>query len=353
MVSTYSAPIAIVLLLLSGTAVADRSLSLKLTSSSKSSSTIRATLTNTGSEQLKLLNDPRSLLSLAPTDSFIFTSDDEFYPSFTGMKLKYSLKYTAKNGDGSSYTILNPKEAIEIDHDLSDAYTFGSREYLYGVAAQNKFYHWDDSTGQFEAVDAKVLSTTAKIVAPSSRKARTAVEKRAQFTQCTTAQQATLAKATTTADIFAKVAAGSLANFTTNGGPLYQPWFGAFSADRYKNATTHFNNVAKNSFNTYTYDCKPADCPDENTYAYVYPDIFGTIHLCNAFWKSALVGEDSQAGTLVHESTHFTVIAGTKDFAYGRTSAEKLAATNPVQALGNADNHEYFAETSFDMFGKK
>jgi len=55
---------------------------------------------------------------------------------------------------------------------------------------------------------------------------------------------------------------------------------------------------------------------------------------------------DSQAGTLIHEMSHFTVVANTDDFVYGQTGARNLADTNPANAIMNADNHEYFAENN-------
>jgi peptidyl-Lys metalloendopeptidase len=44
--------------------------------------------------------------------------------------------------------------------------------------------------------------------------------------------------------------------------------------------------------------------------------------------------------------SHFTVVAGTNDWAYGQAAARNLALTNVSQAISNADNHEYFAENT-------
>ncbi|HKX84772.1 MAG TPA: M35 family metallo-endopeptidase, partial [Pyrinomonadaceae bacterium] len=69
------------------------------------------------------------------------------------------------------------------------------------------------------------------------------------------------------------------------------------------------------------------------------------IYLCNAFWNAPAQGTDSKAGTLVHEMSHFTVVAGTDDHAYGQTACKKLAK-RPQKAIDNADSHEYFAENT-------
>ena len=51
-----------------------------------------------------------------------------------------------------------------------------------------------------------------------------------------------------------------------------------------------------------------------------------------------------QGGTLVHESSHFTVNAGTNDHVYGQAGCKSLAKSNPTEAVDNADSHEYFSE---------
>ena len=56
-------------------------------------------------------------------------------------------------------------------------------------------------------------------------------------------------------------------------------------------------------------------------------------------------GTDSQAGTLVHEMSHFDVGADRRP----RVRPERcpsLAQSSPAQALDNADSHEYFAENT-------
>ena len=59
-----------------------------------------------------------------------------------------------------------------------------------------------------------------------------------------------------------------------------------------------------------------------------------------------MTGTDSKGGTLIHEMSHFNVVAGTNDHVYGQVGARNLALTNPTAALDNADNHEYFGENT-------
>ena len=91
-----------------------------------------------------------------------------------------------------------------------------------------------------------------------------------------------------------------------------------------------------------TFDC---GCK-KRYYAYVYPNQPYTIYLCSVYWQAPATGTDSKAGTLIHETSHFTVVAGTDDWAYGQSAASSLAISDPVKAVDNADSHEYFAENT-------
>jgi peptidyl-Lys metalloendopeptidase len=123
----------------------------------------------------------------------------------------------------------------------------------------------------------------------------------------------------------------------------YKTWFGRYNGSRFSAVLTHYSNIFV-AFDAYTvsFHC---DCDEEDTYAYVSPDQPFNIHLCGLFWDSPTTGIDSQAGTLVHETSHFFIVAGTHDYAYGMNACKRLAASSPTRAVLNADSHEYFAET--------
>ncbi|KAG8684904.1 hypothetical protein FRC09_015075, partial [Ceratobasidium sp. 395] len=70
------------------------------------------------------------------------------------------------------------------------------------------------------------------------------------------------------------------------------------------------------------------------------------IFLCGVFFQAPETGTDSKAGTIVHESSHFTVNGGVSDHVYGQDGAKALAKSDPNQAVDNADSHEYFAENN-------
>jgi len=125
-------------------------------------------------------------------------------------------------------------------------------------------------------------------------------------------------------------------------GPRYTTWFGSPTTAYVSDVTNHFVKIEDAFLNKpITIDCT---CT-ESYYAYVYKNQPYTIHVCNAYRSAPTTGTDSKAGTLIHEMSHFTVVADTDDWAYGQTACKKLAK-RANKATDNADSHEYFAENT-------
>lgn len=160
---------------------------------------------------------------------------------------------------------------------------------------------------------------------------------------CNASQIAIVNNAVLSARTYSERAKGYLNAGTT--GARYTTWFGAYTSSRYATAQQHFtsiDNALDQTGGQVTINC---GCTD-NYYAYVIKNQPYQIFVCNIFWSAPLVGTDSKAGTLIHEMSHFTVVADTDDHAYGQGLAQSLAINNPTQALDNADSHEYFAENT-------
>lgn len=160
---------------------------------------------------------------------------------------------------------------------------------------------------------------------------------------CSASQIATIGNAVLSARAYSERAKGYLNAGTT--GARYTTWFGAYTSSRYATAQQHFvsiDNAMDQTGGQVTINC---GCND-NYYAYVIKNQPYQIFVCNAFWSAPLIGTDSKAGTLIHEMSHFTVVADTDDHAYGQGLAQNLAISNPTLALDNADSHEYFAENT-------
>jgi peptidyl-Lys metalloendopeptidase len=162
------------------------------------------------------------------------------------------------------------------------------------------------------------------------------------FSRCDSTQQATVTQALSAASTYANNAVTYL-NGTPSATPRYTTWFGAYSLSGWNTAKNHFVAI-KDVYDTKTttFDCS---CK-KKYYAYVYPNQPYNVYLCSVFWQAPMTGTDSKAGTIIHETSHFSVVAGTDDWAYGQTNAKALASSDPTRALNNADNHEYFAENT-------
>lgn len=160
-----------------------------------------------------------------------------------------------------------------------------------------------------------------------------------KYTNCDATQKGQVDSATSTAITQATRAYNCMNAGSCNS--LSTTWFGDYSAVNYNYDQTCFQNIkntlSNNGINAY---CDPAGC-GSNVYAYVYPnDPQLTVYLCGAFWSQP----SERANTVVHEMSHFNVIAGTQDYAYGRTPCKNLANNNPYQASHNADNVCYFSD---------
>ncbi len=135
----------------------------------------------------------------------------------------------------------------------------------------------------------------------------------------------------------------SVSYLNGSAGPRYTTWFGEYSSSRWNTVASNFDAIKDALDNKpKTFDCS---C-NQNYFAYVYPNDPYKIYLCRVFWQASTTGTDSKAGTIIHEMSHFNVVAGTDDYVYGQSGAMNLADSDPAKATKNADNHEYFAENT-------
>ena len=245
----------------------------------------------------------------------------------------------------ADYITLQAGESIASDVNLADYYDFsvsGKYAVKYNVASANLYNAAGQSTDFLASDDSEFFvegraNRVLQSVIPDT------VTGTNTFNGCSPSQQTDLIAAREAASVYA---ADDVAYFAANKqGERFVTWFGTYDATRYNLVKTHFTNVqyAMDTANPMSFDCT---CTDPTVYAYVYPDSPFIIYLCGAFWGSPVTGTDSKAGTLIHETTHFTIVAGTDDYAYGQTAAKALALSNPAQAVMNADSHEYFSENN-------
>ncbi|KAF8636946.1 hypothetical protein AX17_003197 [Amanita inopinata Kibby_2008] len=300
---------------------------------------VTTTITNTGDETLKVLNDPLSPLSQLPANTFAITDASGTAPTFTGIKAKYAPNSPAAL---SYFTTISPGKSVSLQHDLSKAYNLSNTGAgTYSIESRNLFYVVDEASNTAVPVHASGEAHHVK-VSGTLAVARSTINKRATFNGCTSTRQSQLNTAASSAQSYASSASTYLNN-NFSGTQRYTTWFGTYTSSRHSTVQSHFNNLNSNDYSSYSYDCT---CTDPGTYAYVFPDSFGQVYLCGAFWSAPNTGTDSKAGTLIHESSHFTANGGTSDYTYGQSGCKSLAISNPDEAVFNADSHEYFAENN-------
>jgi peptidyl-Lys metalloendopeptidase len=276
-----------------------------------------------------------------------------------GQKVRY-LGAIAKRAapTAADYFLLKPGASYSVKVELSALYdmaTTGDYAIRYHAVSPDLF-----SGGAGGGKDTGELKSDAATVwidgirpRGSREETRTLAEMQAQagmvtaaggalaFNKCTASQQADVTSAVSAALSMASDGDAYMAKGTM--GTRYTKWFGAVDSSRVATIKAHFA-ALKDAFAT-----KPitVDCGCKKTYyAYVYPTQPYTIYVCKAFWSAPMTGTDSKGGTLVHEMSHFNVVAGTDDWVYGQSGAASLAISNPSQAIDNADSHEYFGENT-------
>ena len=248
---------------------------------------------------------------------------------------------------GRDYISLRAGESISHTVNLGEYYDLsqsGQYEVFYAVASFQLFDEQANTFNSRDSLTSDKISMSVEGRAPRSKPTQppTPPPGGTAFNACTVDQQSLLLQARTRATRYSNDARDYLMS-NNSGTPRYLEWFGAYSLSRYTTVKNHFVAIADAMANAgVTFDCK---CR-QNYYAYVYPNQPYKIYLCRVFWQAPLEGTDSKAGTLIHEMSHFDVVAGTDDVVYGQAGARDLADNDPNAAITNADSHEYFAENT-------
>ncbi|QRW18243.1 peptidyl-Lys metalloendopeptidase [Rhizoctonia solani] len=288
--------------------------------------TVASTVINTGKTTLKLLNDPNGPLSTWKTHTFEFYevptsgSRKRATGSTAGVhsvRVKYNPDVAASLSNPNAYTILKPGEKKSLS-----MITTGSYEVR--VTANAEWFRVIKDDGSVGYVQAKIYdgpeaaNWTASHISESGTFASMRGLASAGIPSHPATQQKDILESAVAANGYIAQSSQFLANSYYLGNSRYRTWFGPYEKRRWDTVARHFT-LLHGQPQRFKYDCS---CAEEDTFAYVYPDQFGTVYLCGAFWKASVLD----------------------DHAYGHEEAQKLAINFPNQAIMNADSHEYFAE---------
>lgn len=171
------------------------------------------------------------------------------------------------------------------------------------------------------------------------------------FDGCKTAQRETILSVVPEAEMMAARAAASIGDTSE-----YAHWFGAFSNKHAEDVRSRFKMIHRAlERQEMHFICgaeRDTDCID--TYAFVYTSEHYVVTLCPNFFDMPRMAGGSPTdpvyengtmeGTIIHEVSHFDVVARTEDHCYSRTDCGRLGQRSPQEAIENADTYQYFAE---------
>lgn len=304
---------------------------------------VRFTLTNEGEERARLPVWQTPLLGV---------EGNLFVVGWNGRRVAYLgplVKRAAPTAD--DYVTLEPGRSLVAEVELSAVYDLGlPGEYTIQFRAALGERGPFDRAGEV-ASNVVSLFRDGDLGEALKRRAREAALAPAappesadqagtpRYVGCSADRQSALALAVRQARAYAADASRYL--LAGAAGSRYTTWFGDFREARWSTAERHLFDIRGTLFHRrLTFDCSCLN----SAFAYVFPNIPYVIHLCAGFWSAPTAGTDSQGGTLVHELSHFYLVARTDDWVYGQEACRALAEAHPARALDNADSHEYFAE---------
>lgn len=182
------------------------------------------------------------------------------------------------------------------------------------------------------------------------------------FDNCTKLERGIIAAAMERAERLSLTAATAVGP-----SPVYTRWFGKFSpanGDKVRrNLKSVVSAIRTDKVEAGCMNNGQGLCNDE-TFAFVNPEDPYRVKLCPNFFEmqtmkqltdeTAAEGNGTRAGTLVHELSHFVIVADTDDICYSREDCTEMAVDAPLDALINADSYQYFVEdvTFFGVEGE-
>jgi len=293
---------------------------------------------NTSNRTIKLLKWETALNGGLTEDLFSIQYDDAEIP-YRGLHAK-RLAPTDKD-----YISLAPGKSVSATFDLLPAYPIDYKG-SYEISLR------EPGTSLQASELARKVTQPLTISLSVDRPIRL-FKRRPNFSNCSASQASSTDAALTSAESIANRAIRDLRGAPVAERPnarRYREWFGAYTAGRYATVERNMARIASALSNqTIGFDC---DCTGQpgidpnNTFAFVFPNDPFNMTLCNVFFRVPRTGTDSKAGTIVHEVSHFNIVAATQDFRPNQAGIRALAISLPDSAIRAANAYEYFAENT-------
>ncbi len=313
---------------------------------------VEVSLTNTGANAVSVLRWDTPFEDTLSHSVFSVEIPTKDYPyresvAYTGRTVKRS------SVSDESYILIDAGDTITANILLNEHYDidqFG----MYGIrfAGDVRYKEVSTLTGRSKEAITDVASldqasmhsdSMTMVLAPSFTQRLRPIA----YNSCSVEEQADILEAATIAETLTQTALTDLRGLGADeraSSPRYSTWFGTYTESRFNRVVSNFEAIENAMANeTLQFNC---NCNEAGIYAFVYPAFPYSVTLCPEFRNASPNGENSRAGTIIHEVSHFTIVADTDDHAYSQSGSRALANSSPDLAIANADSHEYFAENA-------
>ncbi|KAI0392270.1 neutral protease 2-like protein [Xylariaceae sp. FL0594] len=301
---------------------------------------LKATITNTGSEALKVLKTG-TILDSAPVEKVqVFQGSNKV--DFQGIRLRLANQPFAEE----AFQVIPAGEAVEVSFDAAELHDLAaSGAYDFVAEGALSYASAVDSTEIAGVVPYVSNTVTAQVDGAEAAQSRAAfMNKRTAVQSDCTGSKATATKNAVSAcrSFAAAASSAALSNSAKVNEYFKSTSVGSTVAAVFGRVISECGSTSSGVSRTYCTDVYGA-C-SSNVLAYTLPS--GSYIVNCPLYFSALPGvtgtchAQDQATTTLHEVTHLTQIKGTQDLGYGYSAATKLSSS---QALNNADSYALFA----------
>ncbi|WP_322889121.1 MULTISPECIES: M35 family metallo-endopeptidase [unclassified Yoonia] len=139
--------------------------------------------------------------------------------------------------------------------------------------------------------------------------------------------------------------------------PEYARWFGTYSDRNAEVVRANLKGVVRairSGGVSVQCDSNRDDGCRNREYAWVYPHEPYHIYLCPSFFTmppltalqpyTTASNNGTREGTFIHELSHFRTGGRTDDHCYTRRVCARMAESDPMRAIDNADSYQYYTE---------
>ncbi|KAH7356206.1 neutral protease 2-like protein [Pyrenochaeta sp. MPI-SDFR-AT-0127] len=309
---------------------------------------VKAVITNTGSESLKLFKTGTFLDDSHVEKVEVFQAGEKI--AFDGIRLRVS----TANLDESAFQILAAGESIEASFDIAVAHDLGTGG-DFDVITEGAFAYAElDSTeiaGAVEFTSNKVSAAVNGEQAARVRRDYLELSKRTIVQSGCTGSRLT---ATNNAIANCASLARTAASAAVNNAAKLNEYFKSTSSSTASTVQTVFNRIATQcgsttSGNSRYYCTDILGACSNGVLAYTQPSTSQMVN-CPLFFSglsatSRTCHAQDQQTTILHEMTHLTQVKGTSDYGgYGYNFVRSLSA---AQNLNHADTYTLFAQALY------